>query len=375
MRLVILIPTYQRPSTLIWSLQSVIRQKFANSNFTKKIFILNNDPYYKNQVNQSVNQVVKNNPHHEFDMIEIIQGNTTIPAIKNIFGTLKAITEKGDIAIIHGDDDIMLPSSLFFRYNSALACDKNIFTVNCLWTCFFVKQKAGVCLDTINNPYERCKPYQHSPATIDDLTAYPLPFISIYTYKISEAFWTIFDLAVQWSDQLPFEPKIKYPFVPYFIGLAAYHTNQLGVAKVNVVIRGQLFSKRKLLPPLTVTEYANGGIILLTGLAVLKNETLNNNPDFDLLRKNTRESIKEHVFQSFARRDGLSILQLLNLYRIAEPSLSFKDFSTSIILKNFRKLFNNILFTTNLKRWLVGWGKETSMQEFWEKWDQSNSVE
>ena len=375
MSLVILIPTYQRPSTLIWSLQSVIRQKFANSNFTKKIFILNNDPNYKNQVDQSVNQVLENNPHHQFDTIEILQGNTKIPSIKNMYGNLKAVTEIGDIAIIHGDDDIMLPNSLLFRYNSALASDKNIFIVNCLWTCIFVKQKAGVFLDRISNPYERCKPYQYKPATIDDLTSYSLPFISIYTYKISEVFWSIFDLAIRWSDQLPYEPKIKYPFVPFYIGLAAYYTKQLGVANVNVAIRGQLFSKRLFLPPLTVTEYANGGIILLTGLAVLKNETLNNNPDFDLLRKNTRESIKEHVFQSFARRDGLSILQLLNLYRIAEPAFTLKEFTTSIILKNFRKLFNNILFTTNLKRWLVGWGKETSMQEFWKKWDQSNFSE
>ena len=375
MSLVILIPTYQRPSTLIWSLQSVIRQKFANSNFTKKIFILNNDPNYKNQVDQSVNQVLENNPHHQFDTIEILQGNTKIPSIKNMYGNLKAVTEIGDIAIIHGDDDIMLPNSLLFRYNSALASDKNIFIVNCLWTCIFVKQKLGVCLDTISNPYERCKPYHHTPATVDDLTSYALPFISIYTYKISEVFWSIFDLAVRWSDQLPYEPKIKYPFVPFYIGLAAYHTKQLGVANVNVAIRGQLFSKRLFLPPLTVTEYANGGIILLTGLAVLSNEDLLHNPDFALIRKNHRESTKKYVFQSFVRRDGLSLAQLMELYRIAGSGFQIREFTVSVILKNCRHLFDNIFYTNNLKRWLVGWGKETSMQEFWEKWDQSNFSE
>ena len=134
MRLIILIPTYQRPSTLIWSLQSVIRQKFANSNFTKKIIILNNDPNYKNQVDQSVNQVVKSNPYHEFDSVEIIQGNTIISTIKGVYDNLRAITESGDIAIIHGDDDIMLPNSLLFRYTSAMASKLNVFIVNCLWS-------------------------------------------------------------------------------------------------------------------------------------------------------------------------------------------------------------------------------------------------
>jgi glycosyltransferase involved in cell wall biosynthesis len=374
MRLIILIPTYQRPSTLIWSLQSVIRQKFANSNFTKKIIILNNDPDYKTQVDQSVKQVVTNNPDHEFDAIEIIQGNTAISTIKGVYDNLKAITENGDIAIIHGDDDIMLPNSLLFRYNSALASKLNVFIVNCLWSCFFVKQKAEIFLDTIDNPYEPAKPYQYSLPNSDEVASYALPFISIYTYKISDEFWSIYDLAIQWSDQLPFEPRIKYPFIPFYIGLAAYHTNQLGVANVNMAIRGQLFSKRFFLPPLTVTEYANGGIILLTGLAVLNNNTLKNNPDFHLLRKNHREATRNHIFQSFARRDGLSIAQLFSLYRIAEPAFTLKEFTTSIILKNCRQLFNNILFTANLKRWFVGWGKETSIQEFWEKWDQHNAV-
>jgi len=375
MRLIILIPTYQRPSTLIWSLQSVIRQKFASSKFTKKIIILNNDPNYKTQVDQSVNQVLKNNPDHEFDAIEIIQGNTTISTIKGVYDNLKAITETGDIAIIHGDDDIMLPNSLLFRYNSALASKLNVFIVNCLWSCFFIKQKAGIFLDTLDNPYESAKPYQYSLPNSEEVASYALPFISIYTYKISDEFWSIYDLAIQWSDQLPFAPRIKYPFIPYYIGLAAYLRMQLGVANVNLVIRGQLYSMRTILPPLTVTEYANGGIILLTGLAVLNNNTLKNNPNFHLIRHNHREGTKKHVFQSFVRRDGLSIPQLLNLYRIAEPAFTVNDVTTSIILKNCRQLFNNIFFTGNLKRWFTGWGKETTMQEFWEKWDQSNSVE
>ena len=374
MRLIILIPTYQRPSTLIWSLQSVIRQEFANSKFTKKIIILNNDPNYKTQVDQSVNQVVKNNPNHAFDAIEIIQGNTTISTIKGVYDNLKSITETGDIAIIHGDDDIMLPNSLQFRYDSALASKLNVFIANCLWSCFFVKQKAGIFLDTLENPYESAKPYQYSLPNSDEVASYALPFISIYTYKISDEFWSNYDLAIRWSDQLPFEPRIKYPFVPYFVGLAAYLRMQLGVANVNLVIRGQLFSKRTFLPPLTVTEYANGGIILLTGLAVLNNDTLKNNPNFHLIKYNHREGTKKHIFQSFVRRDGLSIPQLLNLYRIADPAFTVKDFTISIILKNCRQLFNNIFFTTNLKRWFVGWGKETTLQEFWEKWNQSNSV-
>lgn len=374
MDLIILIPTFQRPTTLIWSLQSVIRQKFGTNNFKKKIFILNSDLRTKKSVDESVAFVLKNNLEHEFDKISICQANNNLHSIENWFEIVKTNTKNGDVVIIHGDDDIMLPNSLLFRYYSAVASDKTVFIGNCLWSCYFLMQHSGIYLDTIDNPYECCNYFQYRSARVEDLTTFALPFISVYTYKINDKFWSLFYSAIQWSDQLPFERKIKYPFIPYFIGLAAYNKMEMGVACVNLVIRGQLFKKRKFLPPKTITEYANGGIILLTGLAVLNNETLINNNDFFWIRKNHRETTKKHIFQSFFRRDGLTISQVFNLYLIAKPAFTLREFNLSILFKNFRQLFNNILFTSNLKRWFVGWGRETSMIEFWEKWDVSNTT-
>jgi hypothetical protein len=367
-----MIPTFQRPSTLLWSLQSVLKQKFGNANVSKKIFILNNDKASKEGVDESVKKALALNPNHEFDSITIVQGNTEIPAVKNIYGHLKTFTEEGDIAIIHGDDDIMLPHTLLHRYESAVRSQQNVCIAETIWSCFFFRQKEGIYIDTIKDPYQKGKPFQFTQAVKSDITGSQLPFISVYVYKTGKAFWDLYDKAISWSDQLPFEPKVKYPFVPFFIGLAAYHYKDLSVAKEKVVIRGQLFAHRTFLPPLTVTEYANGGIIQLTGIAVLQNQDLGPNPDFDEIRNNYRENTKCYFLQSLCRRDGVSLAKLKTLYQLAKTAYQLKEFTLPVILKNLRNLSDNIFFTKNIKRWITGFGHETLPEFFWQQWDQQN---
>jgi len=305
-------------------------------------------------------------------LIQIIQGDESVVSIKRWFSNIKKFTSDEDIAIIHGDDDIMLPNSLLYRYQEAIKCNKTVFIGSALWSAYFLKSKSGIFIDGLIQPYDSPNTIKFESASGNELLKFPLPFISVYTYKINQKFWTVFDTALSWSDALPYEPKIKYPYVPFYIGLAAQYQNELAVANANLVIRGQLFQLRQLLPPLTVTEYANGGIISLCGLAVLNNETLKRNSDFDSIRNNHRELTKKYVLLSLSRRDGVSLPDLFKLYKLSKAKFRFNEFSITIILMNFRYLFDNIFFTTNLKRWFTGWGNETSFKLFWQNWEKRN---
>ena len=292
--------------------------------------------------------------------------------IHNWFDNLKKFTANGDIAIIHGDDDIMLPYTLFFRYKAALASDKFIFVANSMWSSHFIKSRNGIYIDLIKNPYQTGKSFEYNASNPKDLVDLPIPFISAYTYKVSNHFWALFQQVIDWCDEIPFEPKIRYPFVPYFIGLAAHNLNMLGISQQNIVIRGQLFDLRYLLPPKTVTEYANGGITLLTGLVILNNHTLKNDPDFELIRLNHRRTTLQYIFQSLFRRNGLTINDLKLLYEMSGAQFELKEFTIPVIIKNLRHLLDNLLFTLNIKKWISGFGKETSYEAFWTNWDKSN---
>ncbi|MFM7357106.1 MAG: glycosyltransferase family A protein [Sediminibacterium sp.] len=372
MSLVVLIPTFQRPSTLEWSLQSVIAQKFYNKNITKKIYVLNNDTLTANEVEKVVNRVLQNNSKHEFEHIEILQGDQSLYVIQNWFGNLKRITNEGDIAIIHGDDDIMLPNTLMHRYEAAFLSDKCVCIGNSLWSCHFIESQPGFFIDLLSNPYESGSKFTFKSSLADNLVEIPLPFISAYAYKISDKFWSIFSLTIKWSDLLPFEPKIKYPFIPYYVGLTAHHEQQLGITSNNMVIRGQLFKLRRYLPPKTVTEYANGGITLLAGLVFLNNEFLQKNSDFNLIRYRHRKTTLHYFFQSLFKRNGMSLRDLQLLYYMSGAKFLLKEFTAPVLIKNMRHLSDNLFFTLNIGKWIKGFGKVTSPELFWQNWGMNN---
>ena len=143
MSLLILIPTFQRLTTLYWSLDSVLKQTLPNDNFYSKILILNNDTSDNyNDVSKVVRSVLKNNPAHNFDLVDIKQGDNSVTPIKNIYGAIKENTINGDIAIIHCDDDIMLPNTLLNRYLVAKTSDFEIIVSKFLESAyFFVKDE------------------------------------------------------------------------------------------------------------------------------------------------------------------------------------------------------------------------------------------
>jgi hypothetical protein len=365
--LVILIPTFKRPATLYWSLKSVLTQKFGEVNFKKSVHILNNDPNTKHEVNITVRNLLEELNGHQFDSVEISQGDVNLPTIKKIYSYLNAITNSNDIAIIHGDDDIMLDNTLLKRYLAALNSDSCVTISKAIGTCYFISNKNGIYIDSILNKIgSKNNKIEYLKAKKTDLTDYSIPFFSVYNYKIGIEFWKIYNQAISWADELPFQPNIKYPFVPFFIGLSAYYNNQLSTSIPEVVIRGQYIKKNIILPPTVITEYANTGIIMLTGLSILRNSSLINKCDYDKIRFEFEKNSNDFLLQTFFKRDGMSLRDLKILFKIAKVNISFINILKNINFTSLRNLFNNIVFDTKyIKKKFIGWGTLTNNVDFW----------
>lgn len=364
MSLLILIPTFQRLTTLYWSLDSVLKQTLPNDNLYSKILILNNDSSDNfNDVSKVVTSALKNNPSHNFDLVDIKQGDNSVTPIKNIYGAIKENTISDDIAIIHCDDDIMLPNTLLNRYLAAKTSDFEIIVSKFLESAYFFVNDENIYLNlkNISNP----KIINLNKAIADDLINYSIPFLSIYTYKTSKTFWEIYEQAIFWSDEMPYEPKIKYPFIPFFIGLSAYNKNKLATYNTDVVIRGHLFKRNFFKFPTVVTEYVNAGIILLTGESVLRNRELNKNIDFDNLRLDFKKTVDAFILQTLFKRGGVKFIELLYLFKTTNRALSLKTYILNITFKSLRNLFNNIIFDTRyIKKYIFGWGIKFSKNNF-----------
>ena len=118
MSVVVLIPTFQRPETLPWSLQSVLLQdtKGIDSKEELRIVVLNNDILTKDLVEEAVKKTLNSAEKNRFKSITIVHRNPPLLGIFNFYQGLAENTCDGDIAFLHGDDDIMLAGSLVKRY-------------------------------------------------------------------------------------------------------------------------------------------------------------------------------------------------------------------------------------------------------------------
>jgi uridine kinase len=109
----------------------------------------------------------------------------------------------------------------------------------------------------------------------------------------------------------------------------------LATADNNIVIRGTLFNKNMIRYPRVETEYANTGIILLTGLFVLKNKDLEKINDFDILRDSFKQACNDFLLVTLLKKDGVSFNELKRLFQ------RFSIYTN--LFHNFDNYFNNFL--------------------------------
>lgn len=155
------------------------------------------------------------------------------------------------------------------------------------------------------------------------------------------------------------------------MGVSAWINEQLVVIPETLVRRGQLLQSRGLLPPRVVTEYANTGIILQTGLAVLNGEKLGSIAEINGIRNSVRKAAAAHLIFSLFRRDGVSFSQLKDLYRLTKMQWWSRDLLFKIIFSSSSTIIKNVCGLNHLRNRLSGWGHRLSPEEFWILWKAS----
>lgn len=370
MMLKIFVPTYQRPQTLKWSLISIFKQNLDPS-ILCEIFVINNDPLSHSEVKEAIVDALEvfediNTTNFSLNLIE--ENEFDSHGIKRIFNKIKSNTNKDDIVLIHCDDDIMLPDTLNNRVKHFLDSNGIIGISKAVGTGYFISgiQKIYIKKDI----FQFQSPINNFvSATKDDLTLFSIPFLSVYIYRVCDELFQTFENAINWSDQLNFTDSIKYPFVPFFIGLNAYQNKYFVTSNSNVVIRGQLLNTRKFLPPTVITEYANTGIILLTGAAVLNNNDLSKDPDFNKIREEYRKNVNEFVLVSLFKRAGVNFIETKQLYQLANMNLSLSTILCSLNFINIRNLINNLVIDTRyVRQWVSGFGNCYNENDFWKNY-------
>lgn len=373
MAVVVLLPTFQRPETLPWSLQSVLLQDTSkiDSNEELRIVILNNDILTKHLVEDAVKKSLNIVGKNRFKSTTVVHRDPPLLGIFNFYQGLAENTRDGDIAFLHGDDDIMLPGSLAKRYLVARESNSAFNIAKTTGKMIFFKKDRNIYIDNKEMIIDSDISPKWRWATKGDLVDYSLPFVSAYCYKIGPEFWACYEQAKKWADAVPLEPKIRLPFLPFYMGLSAWVNKQLVVIPEVLVRRGQLLQSRGLLPPRVVTEYANTGIILQTGLAVLNNKDLGSIIELNEIRNSVRKATAAHIFFSLFRRDGVTLSQLKHLYHLTKTRWGSKELLFRIMFSTGSTIIKNVCGLNYLRNRLSGWGHRTSPEDFWLLWKTS----
>ena len=370
MNLFVLLPTYQRPDSLFYSIKSVLNQKINLPSIQKILYILNNDENSQTEVDNAVELAVKEVKEHQFDqvIVEHLSSASIVQlSIFRMMSTIKNNTVEGDVAIIHGDDDIMLRGSLRDRY-SRIIKDNNCVSISKYFNGLsFIRGYDGVDLTPIS--IDENKTSQNELFRKSDLINYGLPFISSYTYKINEKFWEIYEQALSWASETPIKHDAKYLFLPFYIGLSAFKNNQLSSANVFELIRGRVLLSRKYLPPILITQPDSPALVNLTGLAVLKNSDLINIHELDDLRSIFSENISSLFWSIVLTISKISLSDIYRLLKICGYSVILNSFILKNIYKNIKILLEIIFNLSNTGIWIRGFGNKISSTSFWSLWE------
>lgn len=368
MPIVVLLPTFQRPQCLEWSLQSVLSQDTSAIPPDERIrvIIINHDTEHL-AVDAAVRRV-KPNPRME---LKVIHSGPPASGFVKSYDELMAHTAHGDIAMIHGDDDIMVQGSLATRYTATLSSGAAVSV--CKWHdgILFFRDRDEMFLKPGYEPRRAsCLPeWRHVEPS--DLSSFGLPFLSAYCYRMGDEFASCCDQALSWGLSLPLDFRVGLLMSPFFLGISAWHKQQLIAIPHTLVQRGRLLSTyRSFLAPRHIATPANYGIVILSAMAVLKNADLCSIAALDDLRSQVEKECFRSLVYAWTRKDDPTTTrsQLSELLRLSGLSLRGARRWT-YIAPGVVQMAKSSLGLSGLRARLSGWGKPVKREEFWPLWD------
>jgi len=266
--MLILIPIYNRTTILKWVLKSVENSTFQNE--LVKVCVVNNHPQTKDIVNKIVSEF-KNNSR--FIWITIHREVTMIH-VKSWYSTLYSYAREGEVVLMLGDDDFLLPWSSDFRYRSMLNQHADMLLTNFFDRLYFFKNSSNYWLSKdfslLNFQSQTTREWDFKPGIDPEAS-----FISNHTYRFTEKFREGLDLAFNWCEEQNWLPEIvRMGMLPLYLPYAISLKGGKVIAMNSIcVIRGAI------VPDVYKEEYAGGGstqLYLLCAYDTFSNMSLKN---------------------------------------------------------------------------------------------------
>lgn len=219
--MLVVVPSYKRFETLRWSLISVFRSG-AGIVEPKRLVLVNNDPGTNSEAEKFLGEVMETeSAAKDWETSFIGRVPAMIPAL-SWFGAIYDIAEDGEIAMIHGDDDICLPGSLAARASAIENSDSS----------FLVSRHQGRLVfsesDRFHSPPfpkpQKCKPAKLNHESSDLANA---AFIGNNTYRFDSNFREVLDTTIRFTESQDWLSEHERTLMlPCYLPLVAIHLDK-----------------------------------------------------------------------------------------------------------------------------------------------------
>lgn len=238
MSVLVVVPTFRRPGPLRWSLASVLQQSAEPG---ARVVVVNNGGD-DGEVDRAVASTLKVCSRAEW-RVEVIHRRPAIDPVVSWFGALRERGRDGDIALIHGDDDILLPESVGVRARALRSAGADILICRGAGNIVFWDDAASRASLDVGVPLVSATAAPPRRPGARELAQYECGFIGNATYTLGEGFWAIYQRALAALERQPLTQPSQRAMMPLVLAILCNDAGTLAVADIYSTLRGQLIEE------------------------------------------------------------------------------------------------------------------------------------
>jgi hypothetical protein len=214
--MLIIVPSYKRTDCLYWVLKSICRCNISAISEEKKVVVVNNHPPSRNIIDSII---AKFNDDKIFTW-QALHREETLPPIDSWYSAVAQFAAEGEVVVLLGDDDLMLPWGLQDRYREIVNGRADMVLSDFADRIFFFHGGQDYWMTSpmpVENEQEKhAQEWEFFPAKYLEAS-----FISSHCYRNTVNFRNGLELALVWCDsQSWLERGTRTGMLPFYLPYA-----------------------------------------------------------------------------------------------------------------------------------------------------------
>jgi hypothetical protein len=351
MKVTVCLPTYRRAGALVWSIASVLVQRFEGLSLdaAPRLVVLNNDRE-RAPVDRAVEQALREVGARGWQ-VRVVHREVPMDPALNWYEGIREHAHEGGVAFLHGDDDLVVRDGLRARAAAFGALDVDVLLSQTVEQrlVFEGTDASRAWIDGKGSP---APAIGASPrrVTMRELHRYGFAFIGNVAYRNTPRLWEMCDAVTTRLRRLPVRGTQQLAMLPYFLTLEACRRGTVGAIEARCELRGH--TQEELLG--VRFSHANWypGVLYAITVALLESGEFGTPEEVAAMLRQNRIELARWYFPTMYARSSRAQMEALGMDTLWQFDLR----EGTALAGSALLLAKGLLGLQNLSRRLWGWG-------------------